>query len=108
MFFFFVCGEHTFRKDVHGYEGMVCQCYNCGNMAGRVIKSHPWFTFCWIVSSFLLYSSCRLVRVRRCIDIPFSLRRRHSRVALAIALDRRLSSGLTSWAMMANYIPVHF
>ena len=50
MFFFFVCGEHTFRKQVDGYEGMVCQCYNCGNMAGHVIKSHPWFTFCWIVS----------------------------------------------------------
>ncbi|KAF6815955.1 hypothetical protein CMUS01_08472 [Colletotrichum musicola] len=48
MFFFFVCGEHTFRKSVEGYEGMVCQCYNCGNMAGHVIKSHPWFTFCWI------------------------------------------------------------
>ncbi|KAF9878610.1 hypothetical protein CkaCkLH20_04102 [Colletotrichum karsti] len=48
MFFFFVCGEHTFRKPVEGYEGMVCQCYNCGNMAGHVIKSHPWFTFCWI------------------------------------------------------------
>ncbi|KAH7375886.1 hypothetical protein B0T11DRAFT_271161 [Plectosphaerella cucumerina] len=48
MFFFFVCGEHTFRKQVDGYEGMVCQCYNCGNMAGHVIKSHPWFTFCWI------------------------------------------------------------
>ncbi|UQC88425.1 uncharacterized protein CLUP02_13949 [Colletotrichum lupini] len=48
MFFFFVCGEHTFRKPVEGYEGMVCQCYNCGNMSGHVIKSHPWFTFCWI------------------------------------------------------------
>ncbi|KAM0335304.1 hypothetical protein ACHAQA_000349 [Verticillium albo-atrum] len=48
MFFFFVCGEHTFRKQVAGYEGMVCQCYNCGNMAGHVIKTHPWFTFCWI------------------------------------------------------------
>lgn len=51
MFFFFTCGEHTFRKEVDGYEGMVCQCYNCGNMAGRVIKSHPWFTICWIVCS---------------------------------------------------------
>ncbi|CRK12370.1 hypothetical protein HYQ45_013802 [Verticillium longisporum] len=48
MFFFFVCGEHTFRKQVAGYEGIVCQCYNCGNMAGHVIKTHPWFTFCWI------------------------------------------------------------
>lgn len=65
MFFFFVCGEHTFRKDVEGYEGMVCQCYNCGNMAGHVIKSHPWFTFCWIVCCpvprlLLLFPSSRL------------------------------------------------
>ena len=50
MFFFFVFGEHTFRKAVPGYEKLVCQCYNCGNMSGRVLKSHPWFTLCWIVS----------------------------------------------------------
>lgn len=49
MFFFFVCGEHTFRKEVSGYEGMVCQCHHCGNMAAHVQKSNPWFTFCWIV-----------------------------------------------------------
>lgn len=49
MFFFFTCGEHTFRKDVPGYEGIVCQCHHCGNMAGRVVKSNPWFTFCFIV-----------------------------------------------------------
>jgi hypothetical protein len=49
MFFFFVCGEHTFRKEVPGYEGMVCQCHHCGNMAAHVQKSNPWFTFCWIV-----------------------------------------------------------
>lgn len=49
MFFFFVCGEHTFRKEVKGYEGIVCQCHHCGNMAGHVIKSHPFFTFCFIV-----------------------------------------------------------
>jgi hypothetical protein len=46
----FTCGEHTFRKEVEGYEGFICQCYNCGNMSGSVIKSHPWFTFCFIVS----------------------------------------------------------
>lgn len=49
MFFFFVCGEHTFRKEVKGYEGMVCQCHHCGNMAANVVKSNPWFTFCWVV-----------------------------------------------------------
>lgn len=49
MFFFFVFGEHTFRKPVAGYENIVCQCYNCGNMSGRVLKSNPWFTLCWIV-----------------------------------------------------------
>ncbi|PKS09878.1 hypothetical protein jhhlp_004501 [Lomentospora prolificans] len=48
MFFFFVFGEHTFRKSVAGYENIVCQCYNCGNMSGRVLKSNPWFTLCWI------------------------------------------------------------
>ncbi|PHH72499.1 hypothetical protein CDD80_4490 [Ophiocordyceps camponoti-rufipedis] len=48
MFFFFVCGEHNFRKEVRGYEGIVCQCHHCGNMAGHVIKSHPWFTICFI------------------------------------------------------------
>lgn len=50
MFFFFIFGEHTFRKAVPGYEKLVCQCYNCGNMSGRVLKSNPWFTLCWIVS----------------------------------------------------------
>lgn len=50
MFFFFFCGERTFRKEIPGYEGMVCQCHHCGNMAGHVIKSHPWFTVCFIVS----------------------------------------------------------
>ncbi|PHH83712.1 hypothetical protein CDD82_4674 [Ophiocordyceps australis] len=48
MFFFFICGEHTFRNDVPGYEGIVCQCHNCGNMAGHVIKSHSWFTLCFV------------------------------------------------------------
>ncbi|KAL5611633.1 hypothetical protein BROUX41_000784 [Berkeleyomyces rouxiae] len=48
MFFFFTFGEHTFRKDVSGYQGIVCQCHNCGNMSGRVVKSNPWFTFCFL------------------------------------------------------------
>lgn len=52
MFFFFVCGEHTFRKEVKGYEGKVFQCHHCGNMAASVTKSNPWFTFCWIVFKF--------------------------------------------------------
>lgn len=50
MCLIFTCGEHTFRKQVEGYEGVVCQCHNCGNYSGHVIKSHPWFTFCFIVS----------------------------------------------------------
>lgn len=50
MCLIFTCGEHTFRKEVEGYEGIICRCYNCGNQSGRVIKSHPWFTFCFIVS----------------------------------------------------------
>ncbi|KAL1891367.1 hypothetical protein Cpir12675_004981 [Ceratocystis pirilliformis] len=48
MFFFFTFGEHTFRKDVSDYRGIVCQCHNCGNMSGRVVKSNPWFTFCFL------------------------------------------------------------
>lgn len=51
MCFVFTCGEHTFRKEVEGYEGVICQCHNCGNYSGRVIKSNPWFTFCFVVSS---------------------------------------------------------
>ncbi len=46
----FTCGEHTFRREVEGYEGLVCRCYNCGNYSGSVVKSNPWFTFCFIVS----------------------------------------------------------
>lgn len=49
MFFFFVCGEKTFRKELKGYEGLVCQCHNCGNMSGRVLQRRPFFTFCFIV-----------------------------------------------------------
>ncbi|KAL2165388.1 hypothetical protein VTH06DRAFT_686 [Thermothelomyces fergusii] len=44
----FTCGEHTFRKEVEGYEGLVCRCNNCGNYAASVTRSHPWFTFCFI------------------------------------------------------------
>lgn len=50
----FTCGEHTFRKEIEGYEGVVCRCYNCGNYSGRVIKTHPWFTLCFVVSFFVL------------------------------------------------------
>ncbi|KAI1768222.1 hypothetical protein GGR53DRAFT_479431 [Hypoxylon sp. FL1150] len=48
MCLIFTCGEHTFRKEVEGYEGVVCQCHNCGNYSGHVIKSNPWFTFCFV------------------------------------------------------------
>ncbi|CCE34703.1 uncharacterized protein CPUR_08639 [Claviceps purpurea 20.1] len=48
MFFFFICGEHTFRSQVPGYEGMVCQCHHCGNVAAQVVKSRPFFTFCFV------------------------------------------------------------
>ncbi|CAK7201240.1 RNA-binding RNA processing protein rpp1 [Sporothrix eucalyptigena] len=44
----FTCGEHTFRKEVEGYEGVVCRCFNCGNYSARVIKTHPWFTLCFV------------------------------------------------------------
>lgn len=48
MCLIFTCGEHTFRKQVEGYDGVVCRCHNCGNYSGHVIKEHPWFTFCFI------------------------------------------------------------
>ncbi|KAI1090356.1 hypothetical protein F5B19DRAFT_494515 [Rostrohypoxylon terebratum] len=48
MCLIFTCGEHTFRKEVEGYEGVICQCHNCGNWAGHVMKSNPWFTFCFV------------------------------------------------------------
>ncbi|KAK9779639.1 putative Ribonuclease p complex subunit [Seiridium cardinale] len=53
MCLIFTCGEHTFRKEVEGYEGVVCQCHNCGNWSGRVIKSNPWFTFCFVAGKGL-------------------------------------------------------
>ncbi|KAH8179496.1 hypothetical protein LIA77_01015 [Sarocladium implicatum] len=48
MFFFFTCGEKTFRSELDGYQGIVCQCHHCGNMSGRVLKSRPFFTFCFV------------------------------------------------------------
>ncbi|KAH8906284.1 hypothetical protein BR93DRAFT_928881 [Coniochaeta sp. PMI_546] len=44
----FTCGETTFRREVEGYEGIVCRCHNCGNFSARVVKSKPWFTFCFV------------------------------------------------------------
>ncbi|KIH94291.1 hypothetical protein SPBR_06256 [Sporothrix brasiliensis 5110] len=44
----FTCGEHTFRKEIEGYEGVVCRCHNCGNYSGHPIKTHPWFTLCFV------------------------------------------------------------
>lgn len=48
MCIIFTCGEQTFRREVEGYEGLVCRCLNCGNYSGHVIKTHPWFTFCFV------------------------------------------------------------
>ncbi|CAJ2500503.1 Uu.00g033560.m01.CDS01 [Anthostomella pinea] len=48
MCLIFTCGEHTFKKEIQGYEGITCQCHNCGNHSGHVIKSNPWFTFCFV------------------------------------------------------------
>jgi len=81
----FTCGEHTFRKEVEGYEGIVCRCYNCGNYAGHVIKSHPWFTFCFIVSVFEFWRVCYPwgenpkaddISIARCPSLNQGLRRR--------------------------------
>lgn len=54
MFFFFLCGEHTFRSEVEGYEGIMTQCHHCGNMSARVLKSRPFFTLCFVVSAYFL------------------------------------------------------
>lgn len=59
----FTCGEHTFRKEVEGYNGLVCRCYNCGNYSASVIKSNPWFTFCFVVS---LIASAPLCGASQC------------------------------------------
>ncbi|KAI7773837.1 hypothetical protein LA080_009829 [Diaporthe eres] len=48
MCLIFTCGEHTFRKQVEGYDGVVCRCQRCGNYSAQVIKSNPWFTFCFV------------------------------------------------------------
>ncbi|KAF7551391.1 hypothetical protein G7046_g7737 [Stylonectria norvegica] len=82
MFFFFVCGEHTFRKEVPGYEGMVCQCHHCGNMAANVIKENPWFTFCWIPVIPLSISGYKDVRCRIC-NFHQPLENRQDVVAMA-------------------------
>ncbi|RAL68210.1 hypothetical protein DID88_008914 [Monilinia fructigena] len=37
-----------FSSQLQGYENVLCQCHNCGNYSARVIKRHPWFTFCFI------------------------------------------------------------
>lgn len=55
-----------FSKQLTGYENLICQCRNCvslpptshlspsnpdlpkGNYSARVVKHHPWFTFCFI------------------------------------------------------------
>lgn len=55
MFFFFVCGEHRFRSEVEGYKGLTCQCHNCGNWSASVVKTHPWFTLCFIASFFFFH-----------------------------------------------------
>jgi hypothetical protein len=49
----FTCGETTFRKQVEGYEGVVCRCHNCGNYSATVVRSKPWFTFCFVVCTLL-------------------------------------------------------
>lgn len=45
----FTCGETTFRHAVEGYDGILCRCHNCGNYSAKVVKSKPWFTFCFVV-----------------------------------------------------------
>lgn len=76
MFFFFVCGEKTFQSDVEGFEGVVCQCHNCGNMSGHVVKRRPFFTFCWIVR-FLSFITFLLFRLQLLTQtqplIPFTI-----------------------------------
>ncbi|KAI6246545.1 hypothetical protein HI914_05278 [Erysiphe necator] len=48
MCLIFTCGETEFSKQLQGYEGITCQCHNCGNFSAKVIKRNPWFTFCFI------------------------------------------------------------
>lgn len=63
MCLIFTCGEHTFRKQVEGYDGVVCRCQRCGNYQAQVIKSNPWFTFCFIVSSLSAATRPKLDRM---------------------------------------------
>jgi hypothetical protein len=49
MCFVFTCGETSFKHALEGYEGIMCRCHNCGNYSAKVIKSKPWFTFCFVV-----------------------------------------------------------
>lgn len=88
MFFFFVCGEHTFRKPVEGYEGMVCQCYNCGNMSGHVIKSHPWFTFCWIVSLCVHTHLCSFLHLYELLYVYLSFKAFADSYSMSLAFVR--------------------
>jgi hypothetical protein len=48
--FVFTCGETEFSSYLKGYEGVQCQCHNCGNYSAHVMTRWPWFTFCFIVS----------------------------------------------------------
>ncbi|KAL7620720.1 hypothetical protein AAE478_009717 [Parahypoxylon ruwenzoriense] len=66
MCLIFTCGEHTFRKEVEGYEGLTCRCHNCGNYAGNVIKSNPWFTFCFIPVVPLSFHGYQDIKCRVC------------------------------------------
>ncbi|KAK4504038.1 hypothetical protein PRZ48_004953 [Zasmidium cellare] len=48
MAFIFTCGTHTFQSLLPGAEHVQCQCQNCGNWSGRVVKRWEWFTFCFV------------------------------------------------------------
>ncbi|KAH8597667.1 hypothetical protein B0O99DRAFT_617914 [Bisporella sp. PMI_857] len=48
MCFIFTCGETEFKKQLQDYNGVLCQCHNCGNYSAHAIKRNPWFTFCFI------------------------------------------------------------
>ncbi|KFY02033.1 hypothetical protein O988_02392 [Pseudogymnoascus sp. VKM F-3808] len=44
----FTCGEHEFNSELKGYEGVTCQCHNCGNHSAHVMKRWNWFTLCFV------------------------------------------------------------
>ncbi|KAF2093402.1 hypothetical protein NA57DRAFT_81330 [Rhizodiscina lignyota] len=48
VFFIFTCGTHTFTSPLKGYENVVVQCQNCGNISARPYKRWEWFTFCFV------------------------------------------------------------